>query len=62
MGCASCQAADRKDCVVIKRDGKAQYVPVLAFTDRKTADAFSLRVIGAVLDLCPEAFDAASVQ
>ena len=48
--------------VVIKRDGKAQYVPVLAFTDRKTADAFSLRVIGAVLDLCPEAFDAAPVQ
>jgi len=48
--------------VVIKRDGKAQYVPVLAFTDRKTADAFSHRVIGAVLDLCPEAFDAEPVQ
>ena len=27
--------------VVIKRDGKAQYVPVLAFTDRKTADALA---------------------
>jgi hypothetical protein len=51
-----------KNGVVIKREGKSKYVPLLAFTDRKTADAFSHRVIEAVLARCPEAFDEEPAQ
>jgi hypothetical protein len=46
-----------RDGVAIRRDGKIQYTPLLAFTDRKTADAFSHRVIEAVLELAPDALD-----
>jgi hypothetical protein len=44
------------DGVSIKRESKIQYSPILAFTDRKTADAFGHRVIEAVLALVPDAF------
>lgn len=41
----------------IQRDGKIQYSPVLAFTDRKTADAFGNAVIAALLKFAPDSLD-----
>ena len=43
----------------VRRDdrGKVAYTAVLQFTDRKTADAFSARVIAALLALAPTTFD-----
>jgi hypothetical protein len=44
---------------VVRRDdhGKTAYVPILEFTDRPTRDAFSDRVISALLEFAPAAFD-----
>jgi hypothetical protein len=43
----------------VRRDdhGKVAYVPILEFTDRPTRDAFSDRVIAALLEFAPAAFD-----
>jgi len=43
----------------VRRDGrrKAAYAPVLEFTDRATRDAFSARVIAALLEDFLNAFD-----
>ena len=43
----------------VKRDerGKIAYVPILEFPDRETRDAFSTRVIEALLTHSPAAFD-----
>jgi hypothetical protein len=38
--------------------GKVQYAPVLHFLDRDTSDTFSGRVIEALLEAYPHAFDA----
>jgi hypothetical protein len=47
-----------RDGALIKDDsGKVQYTPVMQFASRTVSDAFSARVIEAVLDLFPEAFD-----
>ena len=42
----------------VRRDdrGKIAYTPVLTFTDRKTREAFSARVITALLEFAPAAF------
>jgi hypothetical protein len=49
-----------RDGQVITKDGKAQYVPILEFTDRNTGDAFSRAVIDAVLRAHPQALGAAN--
>jgi hypothetical protein len=43
----------------VRRDerGKAQYTPVIQFLDRDTSDAFSERVIEALHEAYPHAFD-----
>ena len=43
----------------VRRDdrGKFLYTPVVLFTDRATADAFSARAIAALLECVPDAFD-----
>jgi hypothetical protein len=38
-------------------NGKPLYVPVLEFVDRKTRDAFSQKVIAALLEFAPAAFE-----
>jgi hypothetical protein len=44
----------------VRRDdrGKTLYTPTLEFTDKSTRDAFSARVIAALLEFAPTAFDA----
>jgi hypothetical protein len=42
--------------VVTGEDGKAQYSPILEFTDRATREAFSRRVIEAIFACFPQAF------
>jgi hypothetical protein len=39
-------------------NGKTLYTPVLEFTDKETRDAFSHRVIAALLEFAPSAFEA----
>ena len=52
-----------KDGTVVKGDdGKITYLPIMSFTNRAVADAFSAAVIEAVLESFPEAFDAEPVQ
>jgi hypothetical protein len=46
-----------KDGQIVIKDGRPQYVSIIEFTDRKTRDAFSHRVIEALLDRAPHAFD-----
>jgi hypothetical protein len=47
-----------RDGTLIKDDGgKIAYVPIMSFASRAVSDAFSARVIEAVLALYPEAFD-----
>jgi hypothetical protein len=43
----------------VRRDdrGKVAYSPVMQFTDRETRDAFSARVIAALLEFAPAAFE-----
>jgi hypothetical protein len=41
-------------------DGKMIYAPVIEFTDRETRDAFSTRVIEALLTRFPAAFEVAA--
>jgi hypothetical protein len=43
----------------VRRDdrGKTAYVPILEFTDKPTRDAFSDRVIAALLEFAPATFD-----
>jgi hypothetical protein len=47
---------------VVKRgdNGKVIYIPVIEFTDRPTREAFSDRVIAALLEFAPAAFDGAA--
>lgn len=47
--------------VVTDATGKAQYVNVLEFTDRRTGDAFSRAVIAAVLERNPKALETDNV-
>jgi hypothetical protein len=44
---------------VVRRDGsgKTAYSPIMEFTDRQVRDAFSARVIAALLEFAPAAFD-----
>jgi hypothetical protein len=44
---------------VVKRgdNGKIIYIPVVEFTDRATREAFSDRVVAALLEFAPSAFD-----
>jgi hypothetical protein len=47
-----------RDGVVRKgEDGKTAYSPILEFTDKATRDAFSARVIAALLEFAPAAFE-----
>jgi hypothetical protein len=48
-----------KDGVALKDEttGKVRYVPIMQFTGREVADAFSEAVIKAVLEVSPDAFD-----
>jgi hypothetical protein len=47
-----------RDGELIRDDiGKIQYLPVLEFTSRAVRDAFSERVITALLEFAPAAFD-----
>jgi hypothetical protein len=46
-----------KDGAVVTKDGKAQYVHILEFTDRSVGDAFSKAVVDAVLKLDPKALE-----
>ena len=48
---------ERNGCVRKDDHGKTLYVPVLEFTDRETRDAFSARVIAALLEFAPRAFN-----
>jgi hypothetical protein len=43
----------------VRRDerGKTAYTPILQFTDPKTREAFSRRVIAALLEFAPSAFE-----
>jgi hypothetical protein len=41
-------------------NGKPAYVPVLEFTDSATRTAFSARVVAALLEFAPAAFDEAA--
>jgi hypothetical protein len=43
----------------VRRDerGKTAYSPMMEFTDKKVRDAFSARVIAALLEFAPAAFD-----
>src|SRR5262245_9895512 len=47
----------------VRRDerGKIAYSPVIEFTDRATRDAFSARVVAALLDFAPAAFEEGQV-
>jgi hypothetical protein len=47
---------DRAGTVRKDERGKTLYVPVLEFTDKATRDAFSARVVEALLQFAPEAF------
>jgi hypothetical protein len=50
--------AQLKDGNLVKNDvGKVQYFPILEFESRAVADAFSARVINALLQFSPQAFD-----
>jgi hypothetical protein len=51
----------RYGCVRRDERGKALYVPVLEFTDRETRDAFSARVVAALLEFAPSAFEEETV-
>lgn len=44
---------------VVRKDerGKTLFVPVMEFTDRATRDAFSARVVAALLEFAPAAFE-----
>jgi hypothetical protein len=48
-----------RDGIVRKgENGKPLYTPIVEFTDKKVRDAFSTRVIAALLEFAPSAFDA----
>ena len=47
----------RDGALVKGGDGRIAYVPIMSFTTRAVADAFSAAVIRAVLELFPESFD-----
>lgn len=47
----------RDRAVLVGDDDKILYAPVMAFTSRAVADAFSATVVKAVLQLFPDAFD-----
>lgn len=46
-----------RDGALVIEGGKIQYSPVLEFTDKATRDAFSARVVEAVLAHTPDAFE-----
>jgi hypothetical protein len=48
---------DRSGTVRRGDNGKPLYVPVIEFVDKLTRDAFSARVIAALLEFAPAAFD-----
>jgi hypothetical protein len=48
---------DRDGTVRKNERGKVAYTPVLQFTDKATLDAFSARVIAALLEFAPAAFE-----
>jgi hypothetical protein len=48
----------KNGAVVTNADGKAQYVNILEFDDRKVSDAFSRAVVDAVLKFNPRALEA----
>jgi hypothetical protein len=51
-----------RDGTVRKDDrGKTLYTPVLEFTDKATRDAFSAKVIAALLEFAPAAFESEEV-
>jgi hypothetical protein len=52
---------DRGGCVRKGDNGKPLYTPVLEFTDRETRDAFSARVVAALLEFAPSAFEEETV-
>jgi hypothetical protein len=52
-----------RDGVVRKgENGKPLYTPIIEFTDRGTHDAFSHRVIAALLEFAPAAFEEEAVS
>jgi hypothetical protein len=51
---------DRDGVAKRNDDNKIMYAPVLEFSDRETRDAFSARVIAALLDRFPGAFEGAA--
>jgi hypothetical protein len=48
---------DRSGTVRKGENGKPLYTPVLEFTDKETRDRFSARVIAALLEFAPSAFE-----
>jgi hypothetical protein len=48
---------NREGSVRLDERGKVAYSPVLQFTDRRTGDVFSARVITALLETISHAFD-----
>jgi hypothetical protein len=47
-----------RDGIVRKNErGKVAYTPVLQFTDKATLDAFGARVVAALLEFAPAAFE-----
>jgi hypothetical protein len=48
---------DRSGAVRKDARGKTLYVPILEFSDKVTRDAFSTRVVAAVLESFPNAFE-----
>jgi hypothetical protein len=51
---------DRDGTAKRGENGKTIYVPVIEFTDRPTREAFSDRVVAALLEFAPGAFDGAA--
>jgi hypothetical protein len=48
---------DRSGSVRKGENGKPLYTPILEFTDKKVRDAFSQRVVAALLEFAPAAFE-----
>jgi hypothetical protein len=57
VGLPSKPWVDRNGVVKRGENGKIIYVPVLEFTDRATREAFSDRVVAALMKFAPSAFD-----
>jgi hypothetical protein len=57
IGLPSKPQIDRAGHVITDDRGKRQYVSILQFADRETGDRFSERVIEALVERFPHAFD-----